>query len=80
METPPDKLEANFRDPVFVRNDDETEIAASVVEWNGSTGAGDQFSISLRQGSDSVLIQSSDWALVKSCIDCELNRVGAFDQ
>lgn len=65
-----------FRDPVFVRNDDTTNISASVVEWcDGVSG----FSIHLEGGDHSVLINVSDWDVIKQCIDRELNRVGAFD-
>lgn len=62
----------NFREPVFVRNDDTTEIAASVVEWNDAEGG---VSIRLRNGSESVLVNSRDWDALKSCVDRELERV-----
>lgn len=69
-------MQPNFRDPVFVRSDDTTVIAASVVEWRGNDSG---FSILFKGSEESVLINSRDWDAVKQCIDCELNRVGAFD-
>lgn len=64
--------QTKFRDPVFVRKDDTTEIEASVVEWGGNIGG-----ISIRfAGSDSsVLINAEDWPAIVSCIERELNRV-----
>lgn len=68
--------EPDFREPVFVRNDDTTNVRASVVDW------GDKFdgllSVKLTNGGgESVLINVADWEAVKSSVDAELNRVGA---
>jgi len=67
----------NFRNPVFVRNDFDSEMSASVVEWNGEKP---EFSIRFQSAEQSVLIDSSDWERVKSCVDAELQRVGALEE
>jgi hypothetical protein len=69
-------LEPTFREPVFVRNDETTEIRASVIAWNRDDYG---FSIRIAGRDESVLINPQDWDAIKRCIDRELNRVGAFD-
>jgi hypothetical protein len=64
--------EPNFRSPVFIRNDDTTEIVASVIVWNRE-GAG--VSVNLSNGNESVLINAVDWATLVGCINRELDRV-----
>lgn len=62
-----------FRDPVFVRNDDTTDIKASVVEWSDQIGG---VSVKIGDSESSVLIRADDWPTLVSCIKAELNRVG----
>ena len=63
--------EHDFRDPVFVRKDDTTDIAASVVVWGDAIGG---VSVRLVSGNESVLINAADWPAIKSTIDAELER------
>lgn len=60
-----------FRDPVFVRDDDTTYIKASVVIWNSELGGR---SIRLQGSNESVLINAEDWPTLVSCINRELDR------
>lgn len=64
----------NFRDPVFVRDDDTTTIRASVVEWNNCI-PGDQLSVRISNGGESVLINLSDWPTLVSCINREMEKL-----
>lgn len=63
----------NFREPVFVRNDDTTTIKARVVEWSERNGGG--LSVQLSNGNESVLISFDDWQTLVGCVNVELNRL-----
>jgi hypothetical protein len=65
-----------FNDPVFVRSDDTTRIAASVVEWNGAVVGGADLSVKLTNGNgESVLINVADWATIVGCVNREIERL-----
>lgn len=61
-----------FRDPVFVRSDDTTEIKASVVVWGKRMGG---VSVRLQGSDESVLINAADWPTLVACVNRELERV-----
>jgi hypothetical protein len=62
--------EHEWREPVYVRKDSCTDIAASLVIWGPSMD--NQISIKLSGMNESVLICREDWANIKSAIDYEL--------
>lgn len=64
--------ENEFRDPVFVREDDTTTIKASVVVWNEDMGG---VSVRLQGSNESVLVNAEDWFTLVSCVNRELDRV-----
>lgn len=61
-----------FREPVFARSDDTTEIKASVVVWREDIGG---VSVRLQGSKEGVLINAVDWPTLVSCINLELERV-----
>lgn len=61
-----------FRDPVFVRDDDTTTIKASVVVWGERMGG---VSVRLQGMNESVLINAEDWPKLVGCVNRELDRV-----
>lgn len=61
-----------FREPVFVRDDDTTTIKASVVVWKEDIGG---VSVRLQGSNESVLINAEDWPALVRCINQELDRV-----
>lgn len=61
-----------FREPVFVRDDDTTTIKASVVVWKEDMGG---VSVRLQGSNESVLINAEDWPALVRCINQELDRV-----
>lgn len=61
-----------FRDPVFVRIDDTTEIKASVIVW-AECGAG--ISVRLEDSDGIVVINAADWPSLVACINRELDHV-----
>lgn len=62
-----------FHPPVFVRSDDTTTIEASLIEWDYTDG--DRISIKLANSNESILINSEDWAAIKSTVDYALNQL-----
>jgi hypothetical protein len=58
-----------FREPVFVRDDDTTTIKASVVVWKD-----DRLSVRLQGSNESVLVNAEDWAVLVACVNRELDR------
>jgi hypothetical protein len=65
----------NFRDPVFVRNDDTTTIRASVIEWNDALAESGALSVRLQGMDESILINAADWPILVGCINRELERL-----
>ncbi len=63
--------ENEFREPVFLRDDDTTFIKARVIIWKSNLGGR---SISLQGANEGVLINAEDWPTLVSCINRELER------
>lgn len=65
----------DFRKPFFVRNDNESELAVSLVLWNDDNSKV-AASIRLVNGEgNGVLVDVADWQRIKSAVDKELNLV-----
>ena len=61
-----------FRDPIFVRNDEKSEIKISTVVWAFDGGV----SVKFTNGSgESVLVDADDWQQIVAAVDLELGRV-----
>lgn len=67
--------ETKLRPPVFIRRDGTTDIEASVVAWGGRSADESLFSVYLKNGKESVLINAEDWPTLVSCINSELECV-----
>ncbi len=64
--------EHDFREPVFVRDDDTITVRASVVVWGERLGG---VSVRIEGMGGSVLINAADWPLLVGCVNQELALV-----